>query len=78
MTGEACVSGRPVYVFHPSGGSAKFRRYHDSLVAMGATRPLPEHLAELEHWAYEPQVSTDIIAHEIERRYRQHRLVHGG
>ena len=37
MTGEACATGRPIYVFHPSGGSAKFTRYHDSLVAMGAT-----------------------------------------
>lgn len=71
MTGEACATGRPIYVFHPSGGSAKFKRYHESLVALGAVRPLPERLAALEQWHYEPQISADLIAQEIERRYWQ-------
>lgn len=73
MTGEACATGRPVYVFHPSGGSAKFTRYHESLVALGAARPLPERLAALDQWHYEPQISADLIAQEIERRYWQRR-----
>lgn len=72
MTGEACITGRPIYVFHPSGGSAKFTRYHDSLAAIGAARPLPDRLSELGQWSYEPQVSADVIAHEIEQRYLQH------
>ena len=42
MTGEPCATGRPVWVFEPSGGSAKFRRFHDALRRYGATRPLPE------------------------------------
>ena len=73
MTGEACATGRPIYVFHPSGGSAKFTRYHDSLAELGATRPLPARLTALEEWEYEPQVSADLIAQEIERRYWQQR-----
>ena len=72
MTGEACMTGRPIYVFHPSGGSAKFARYHDSLEAIGATRPLPDRVQQLEQWSYVPQVSADIIAHEFERRYLAH------
>lgn len=73
MTGEACATGRPIYVFHPSGGSPKFSRYHDSLEALGATRPLPMKISTLDSWHYEPQFSADLIAHEIERRYLQHR-----
>lgn len=73
MTGEACATGRPIYVFHPSGGSAKFTRYHASLTALGATRPLPAQIGALDSWGYEPQVSAGLIAHEIERRYLQHR-----
>ncbi|MBU2533591.1 MAG: mitochondrial fission ELM1 family protein [Alphaproteobacteria bacterium] len=69
MTGEACATGRPIYVFHPSGGSAKFTRYHQSLEALGATRPLPENVEALERWDYIPQVSAALIAHEIEQRY---------
>lgn len=74
MTGEACATGRPIYVFHPSGGSAKFTRYHESLEALGAVRRLPERLAALEQWHYEPQISADLIAGEIERRYWQRRV----
>jgi uncharacterized protein len=69
MTGEVCATGRPLYVFHPSGGSAKFSRYHQSLEAMGAARPLPYPLDKLEQWSYEPQISAAMIAQEIERRY---------
>ena len=37
MTGEACATGRPVYVFTPTGGSPKFARFHAALNAHGAT-----------------------------------------
>ena len=47
MTGEPCATGRPVYVFEPSGGSAKFRRFHEALRRYGATRPLPEAVTRL-------------------------------
>jgi mitochondrial fission protein ELM1 len=70
MTGEACATGRPVLVFAPSGGSAKFRRFHAALEARGATRPLPDRLDAMPDWTYEPLHSVDDIAREIERRWR--------
>ncbi|MEL6374989.1 MAG: mitochondrial fission ELM1 family protein [Pseudomonadota bacterium] len=38
MVGEAAATGRPVFVFHPSGGRAKFHRFHAMMEAHGATR----------------------------------------
>lgn len=73
MTGEACATGRPVHVFEPDGGSAKFGRFHDALRRYGATRPLQERFARLENWRYAPLDSAATIAREIERRWlRQH------
>jgi uncharacterized protein len=69
MTGEACGTGRPVLVFTPSGGSAKFRRFHAALEACGATRPLPARLDEIPAWSYEALHSVEDIAREIERRW---------
>jgi uncharacterized protein len=73
MTGEACATGKPVLVFTPSGGSAKFRRYHKALEAHGATRPLPDHLDALPCWSYEPLNAVEDIAREIERRWHLHK-----
>jgi mitochondrial fission protein ELM1 len=69
MTGEAAATGRPVLVFTPSAGSAKFRRFHAALEAQGATRPLPERVAEFPQWSYPPLFSADQIAREVERRW---------
>ena len=69
MTGEACATARPVYVFEPEGGSAKFARFHDALRRYGATRPLPASFERLESWGYEPLDSAILIAREIERRW---------
>jgi hypothetical protein len=69
MTGEACATGKPVYVFEPSRGSAKFRRFHKALNEAGATRPLPERLESFEAWDYAPLDSAASIAAEIERRW---------
>jgi mitochondrial fission protein ELM1 len=69
MTGEAAATGRPVYVFTPSAGSDKFRRFHAALEAYGATRPLPEHVSSLPDWPYAPLQSAETIAREIERRW---------
>lgn len=69
MTGEACATGRPVLVFTPSGGSAKFRRFHEALRACGATRPLPDRVDALPQWSYEPLHSAEDIAREVERRW---------
>ena len=69
MTGEACATGRPVYVFAPKGGSEKFDRFHAALRALGATRPLPDRLMALEAWTYVAIDSAGLIAAEIERRW---------
>lgn len=78
MTGEACATGRPVYVFTPSEGSPKFRRFHQSLMAYGATRPLPERFDAITTWSYAPLDSANIIAREIERRYLRRRQMLSG
>lgn len=65
MTGEPLVTGKPVWVFEPSGGSAKFARFHASLRRHGATRPLPETVTNLETWSYPPLDSAAQIAREI-------------
>lgn len=69
MTGEACATGKPVYVFTPSGGSSKFSRFHEALRAYGATRPLPAHFDAWQTWAYDPLDSAHTIAAEIEHRW---------
>jgi mitochondrial fission protein ELM1 len=71
MTGEACVTGRPIYVFHPEGGSAKFARFHEALVARGLTRPCPERFARLGGWSAAPHYAAAAIAAEITRRWRR-------
>ncbi len=54
MAGEACATGKPVYVFTPPGGRGKFHRFHAALQAHGATRPLDEPPLALDAWSYEP------------------------
>ena len=78
MTGEACATGRPVYVFEPTAGSAKFRRFHSALAACGATRPLPAQVNELPAWDYQPVDSAAKIASEIERRWQRRSHMLGG
>ena len=73
MTGEACATGKPVWVFHPSGGSAKFRRFHEALQRHGATRPLPDGGGGLETWVYDPLDAASLIAREIEARWQRRR-----
>jgi mitochondrial fission protein ELM1 len=71
MTGEACATGRPVYVLTPAGGRDKFHRYHAALETYGATRPLPAEPSKFETWDYEPLHAASTIAREIERRWRE-------
>lgn len=68
MVGEACATGRPVYVFMPHGGSGKFAWFHASLRQYGATRTLPDRFNGLESWSYAPLDSAAEIAREIEKR----------
>jgi mitochondrial fission protein ELM1 len=78
MTGEACATGRPVYVFEPSGGSAKFRRFHEALRRHGATRLVTERLGRIEPWTYAPLDSARTIAAEIEQRWTRRKSMLGG
>ena len=71
MTGEACATGKPVYVFEPKGGSAKFLRFHESLRRYGATRKLPDNFSRLEKWTYAPLDSASQIAAEIKKRWHK-------
>jgi mitochondrial fission protein ELM1 len=68
MSGEPCATGRPVYIFHPDGGSPKFKRFHDALMHYGATRPLPAVFDGFQTWAYEPLKSAAFIAGQITAR----------
>ena len=71
MCSEASSTGKPVYVFMPSGGSQKFTRFHDGLQQHGATRPMPELFEILDEWTYEPLDAASEIAAEIERRFNE-------
>lgn len=70
MTGEAVATGRPVYVFRPSGGSAKFERFHRALLAAGASRSLdPGSPIDLD-WSHPPINAAREIAEAIEQRWQ--------
>lgn len=71
MCGEPAVTGRPIHVFTPSGGSAKFRRYHDALARHGATRPLPDNVTAFDSWSYAPLCSAADIALAIAERWQR-------
>jgi uncharacterized protein len=77
MTGEPCATGKPVYVFSPTGGSAKFVRFHEALRRYGATRPLPSPFERLESWSYVPLSSSDAIAAAIAQRWVRRRQMLG-
>jgi uncharacterized protein len=77
MVGEACATGKPVYVFEPEGGSPKFDRFHAALRQHGATRPLPVQLERLEAWSYTALNSAEAIAAEIVRRWSKRRQMLG-
>ena len=71
MIGEAVTTGKPVYVYEPAGkGHAKMTALVESLVAKGAVRRFAGSLAP---FAYEPIVSTPVMAAEAARRYRAFR-----
>ncbi|WP_246116930.1 mitochondrial fission ELM1 family protein [Denitrobaculum tricleocarpae] len=65
MVSEAATTGKPVQVIELAGGSAKFKRFHDSLRRDGITRPFT---GELESWSYPPLSETARIAEEIRTR----------
>ena len=67
MVSEACATGKPVYVYLPSGrGHAKITRFHQELFKAGAAR-LYE--GSVEEFAYEPVDATPLLAREVAARY---------
>ncbi|MEQ1714653.1 MAG: ELM1/GtrOC1 family putative glycosyltransferase, partial [Hyphomicrobium sp.] len=78
MAGEAAATGKPVHVFHPSGGSAKFDRLHAALEGKGITRRILGDTMDLAEWTYPPLDAAREIANEIERRWsKRARLIPG-
>lgn len=71
MICEAAATGRPIFLFSPTGGSPKFDRFHAALAGYGATRPLPPLGEPLTPWTYKPLHSAETIADEIRRRWQK-------
>jgi len=68
MVSEAAATGKPVHVIEIEGGSAKFRRFHDSFSSAGITRPFT---GIVEQWSYPRIDATERAAAEIRRRIAQ-------
>jgi mitochondrial fission protein ELM1 len=64
MVSEAAATGKPVHVVHLPGGSAKFRRFHESFARAGITRPFA---GRIERWSYDRVNDTDRAAAAIRR-----------
>ncbi|WP_305987212.1 mitochondrial fission ELM1 family protein [Roseibium sp. MMSF_3544] len=62
MIGEAAATGKPVHVFHPSGGHGKITRFLESLDRLGVTQPFP---GPLKTTTYEPIDATPVIAERV-------------
>lgn len=62
MACEAGTTGKPVYVYPLDGGSGKFTRFHESLVARGVSRPFE---GTIENWGYVPLDETGRAANRI-------------
>jgi hypothetical protein len=62
MACEAAGTGKPVHIFPLPGGSAKFRKFHESLAARGITRVFH---GEIERWSYEALDETGRAAKRI-------------
>jgi uncharacterized protein len=69
MVSEACVTGRPVYVFESLAGSVRIAKFHEGLQAHGATRPLTPDIDPAEQWRYRPLDAAPRIAAEIACRF---------
>jgi mitochondrial fission protein ELM1 len=65
MTSEACSTGKPVYVAPLSGGSAKFREFHRTLMQAGYTQPFEGSLSGRTNKRLD---ETATIAAEVRRR----------
>ncbi|MCC7251006.1 MAG: mitochondrial fission ELM1 family protein [Hyphomicrobium sp.] len=75
MAGEAAATGRPIYVFEPDGGAAKFAAFHAALRAKGIARAAPARFERIESWSYPPLDAASVIADEIARRWQRRRTM---
>lgn len=66
MVGEATFTGKPVYMLRLPGGSAKFSRFHDQMIATGAVRWFE---GELESWPCRRLDATQEIAEAVRRAF---------
>jgi uncharacterized protein len=60
---EAAATGKPVHIFPLSGGSAKFRRFHEGLARRGIARAFDGHI---EQWTCPPLDETGRAAARIQ------------
>jgi len=67
MVSEAASTGKPVYVAHLPGGSAKFARFHDTLRKDGVTRPFAGTLAA---YFYAPLDDMAVVAARVKALLR--------
>ncbi|GGY51424.1 mitochondrial fission ELM1 family protein [Parvularcula lutaonensis] len=65
MITEAAFTGKPVHLLPLPGGGAKWRRFHEGLVARGVLRP---NATLGETWTYPPLRETDRVADEIVKK----------
>lgn len=65
MVTEAAATGKPVHILTLSGGSPKFRRFHEAMRTHGATRPFE---GKLENWSYVPLTETVRAARIVQER----------
>ena len=73
MCTESCSTGRPVFIFSPSGLSTKkHERLHEALYDYGAARPCPEGPVRksLLNWTYQPINDAVLVAGEIRQRLK--------
>jgi mitochondrial fission protein ELM1 len=78
MAGEAAATGRPIYIFEPEGGAAKFDAFHAALRAKGVTRPAPDRFTEIGTWTYPPLDAARTIADEIKLRWQRRKAMLAG
>ncbi len=70
MVSEAIATGKPVYVFQLSGGSAKFSRFHQGLEQQGRTRAFS---GKIEQWAYPGTDDMTLAAEAVEKAWNMHK-----
>lgn len=74
MVGEACLPGVPVHLVQLKGGSAKFRRFHEAVLADGYVLPFDGTLQTRPHHSLN---ATADIAAAIGQAYARHKAQFG-